>query len=111
MNNLEMPQPLKPGDASLARGVIIGLLIVVIVILFGALYLWGSMLSTQDDPSLTPPLNNEPETPRAAADIQIFKTVSGSDEISAIEADLESTSLEQLDAELPLIENDLRQTQ
>lgn len=102
-------QGVKKRDASLARGVVIGLLVIVLVILLCALYLWGALLSKQAEEPIVfnPPSNNEPETPRADADIQILKTVSASDDIAAIEADLSSTNLDGLDKEMPLIENDL----
>ena len=96
------------GESSLTRGVIIGALVVVVLILLCALYLWGSMLGDEPE-AFTPPQNNEPETPRADADIQILRTWSGSDDLSAIDADLNSTDLDSLDKEMPLIERDLEQ--
>ena len=108
------PQPttsIQPAAASLTRGVIIGLLVIVLTLLVSALYLWGSMLSKNIDipTTFTPPSNNEPETPRADADVNILRTMSSSDEVTSIEADLESTNLETLDQELSLIENDLKE--
>lgn len=84
-------------------GVVIGALIVCLVLILGGLYLWGSMLDeqagpTQDGAAREIP-NNEPETPRAEADVQALQTMSSSDELSAIEADLANTMLE-LDEEL-----------
>ena len=67
------------------------LITIIIVVLIGCLYLWGSTLKPAD---LTPPQsgnailpNKEPETPRANADIQAVNTLSSSDEPSAIEAE------------------------
>lgn len=91
-----------------SRGIIIGVLIIVLVVILGALYLWGRTLSQTE--TLSPPpsrVNNEPETPRVDADIEILETLSNSDEISAIEADLESTDLNSLDSELESIEAEL----
>ncbi len=105
-----METPLQPERATLMRGIVIGLLVLSLAILLSGLYLWGSLLS--DVPAEEPwnaPSNTEPETPRADADIQILNTVSGSDDVPAIEADLESTTLDSLDKELDLIENDLDQ--
>jgi hypothetical protein len=107
-NMNDTPSPFI-GQTSLARGIIIGLLVIVVVILLCALYIWGSMLGGPDTEPFVPPANNEPETPRADADIQILRTVSSSDELSAIESDLESTNLDSLDKELELIENDLKE--
>lgn len=96
---------------TLTRGVIIGVLVIAVVLLLGGLYIWGSLLSKQASEQATflPPVNTEPETPRADADIQILKTVSNSDEMPAIEADLSSTNIDELDKETPLVENDLKQ--
>ncbi len=89
------------------KGIVIGLSILGIALLIGFFYLWGGLSSRDEVSSFVPPVNNEPETPRADADIQILRTVSGSDELSSIEADLMSTNLDALDRELELIENDL----
>jgi hypothetical protein len=92
---------------SVVKGVVIGVLIAALVLIFGAFYLWGSMLGDETAEAPVIPPNREPETPRADADVQILNTVSSSDELSAIEADLESTNLETLDAELSQIESEL----
>jgi flagellar basal body-associated protein FliL len=93
---------------------IIGVLVVVLMLILGGLYLWGTTLSSEPEiiplpvasrPS--PEVNNEPESTNAEADVQILNTVSTSDEITAIEADLESTNLEALDAELSAIDIEL----
>jgi len=102
-NNSEAQQQSGP-----VTGVVIGVLIVILVLILGGLYLWGAVLSEEqqsieaEQSEQTIP-NNEPETPRAEADIQALKTVSSSDELSAIKADLESTKLD-LDEELTDIE-------
>jgi len=90
-------------------GAILGVLIVMLVIVLGGLYLWGSLIAENE---LTPQAeriipNNEPETPRAEADAQIMDTVSSSDELTTIEADLMSTNLDSLDTELNQIETEL----
>jgi hypothetical protein len=51
--------------------------------------------------------NKEPETPTATAETTSFGAMSTSDEITAIEADLESTNLDSLDAELNQIDAEL----
>jgi hypothetical protein len=90
-------------------GPILGVLVVVLVIILGGLYLWGGMLSKQailETPERTIP-NNEPETPRAVADQDILMTTSSSIEIDAINADLESTNLTDLDRELDSISSEM----
>lgn len=55
----------------------------------------------------TPETNREPESPTAYAEVQSLNTLSPSDELSAIEADLKSTNLDTLDKEMVIIENEL----
>ena len=85
-------------------GPIIGVLIVVLVLILGGIYIWGAMLvnGPASDGQIVPRdiVNDEPETTRAEADVQIANTVSSSDEVAAIEADIESTDLDSFDAEL-----------
>ncbi len=95
-------------------GPILGVLIVVLVLILGGLYLWGATLSEgpqhMDTAEETAPReieNKEPETPRAEADTQILETVSSSDEIEAIETDIDNTNLDTLDAEMEAIDAEL----
>ena len=83
-------------------GPIIGVLSLMLILILGGLYMWGGLLAKPAvvAPIEKPIVNNEPETPRAVADTQILEIMSPSDEISAIEADLESTRLDSLDADL-----------
>lgn len=86
----------------------LGIGILAIALLVGGLYLWGSMLAPEDLLPLSPErINNEPETTRANADVQILDTMSSSDELTTIEADIESTQLESLDTELEAMESEL----
>lgn len=93
-------------------GIILGILIIVLMAVLGGLYLWGAQLQQQLTaplPELTPTRpsdeeNNEPESNNAEADVQVLQTLSTSDEISAIEADIESTNLDTLDAEITTLD-------
>ncbi len=106
---MKMPTTFSESHHS-QTGVILGVLIVVLVIMLGGLYLWGASLSQQETPQIErmPDIvNNEPETPRANADVQMLRTVSSSDELDAIEADIESTNLNTLGSELDEIGREL----
>lgn len=98
------------GDNNKQLGIILGVLIVLLVLILGGLYLWGSSMNTnlqEPAPEVarpTPEENNEPESPTAAAQVQALDTLSTSNEIEAIEADIESTNLDELDAELEAID-------
>lgn len=88
-------------------GPILGVLLIALALILGGLVLWGSRLP-KDMPALEAPIpNNEPETPRATADAQILETLSPSDELDAIDADLSSTNLDSLDTELNTIDAEL----
>ncbi len=104
------PIPAEPG-AELPSWVApaIGLTIVGLILIFGGLYLWGSLLTPEDLAPLEAParVNNEPETPRAQADVQVTETMSPSTEIDAIDADLESTQLDSIDADLQAMDAEL----
>lgn len=88
-------------------GPILGMIILILALVLGGLFLWGSMLANKEAGQPLPPIvNNEPETPRAAADTQILETTSSSDELSAIEADIESTNLDLIEQDLQAISNE-----
>ncbi len=89
-------------------GPILGVLVVMLVLIFGGLFLWGSMLDKEAEVLPEPPiLNNEPETPRAVADQQILETLSPSDELDAIDADLGSSNFDSIDADMTTIDAEL----
>jgi hypothetical protein len=90
-------------------GPILGVLIIVLILILGGLYLWGSMLSQSENEARverTIP-NNEPETPRATADRQILETTSSSNELDAISADLDTTNLDSIDTDLASIDTEM----
>lgn len=92
-------------------GPVLGGMLIILVLILGGLYLWGSTLvdNTANEAVVTERIipNNEPETPRAKADTRILETTSPSDELSSIEADLLSTNLDSLDSDLDLAEREL----
>ena len=91
-------------------GPILGILLIVLVVIAVGLYLWGANLvekAPATDRVERTIENNEPETPRANADMQILGTVSSSNEISAIEADVMSTNLDSLDSDIADAEREL----
>jgi hypothetical protein len=92
-------------------GPMLGALILLVVIILGGLYLWGQSLS-KNDPAFQERVipNNEPETPRAIVDAQILETLSPSDDLGAIEADLNSTNLDSIDADMTTIDAELEST-
>lgn len=106
-NEMHIPKEYEHPPKKVHSGPVLALIILALLIILGGLYLWGSSLSKEDVLFEPPTVNNEPETPRAIADLQILETVSSSDEIGAIEADIMSTNLDGLDTEMSLVEAEL----
>lgn len=85
----------------------------VLVLIFGGLAYWYYLVTNitivEPTPIDRPALdtNFEPETPTATARTEAMDVVSTSDELSAIEADIESTNLDDLDMEMNAIEAEL----
>ena len=81
----------------------------VLIIILAGLFYWYQL--SNKVPVATPaPMrpsveqNAEPETPTATAQTESFGAMSTSDELTAIEADIESTNLDSLDSELGQID-------
>ena len=95
-------------------GPILGVLIVILVLILGGLYLWGTTLKDEPAPIVQPDIvtptveeDNVPTTSDVDGQVEALETVSASDEIDAIEADIESTNLDALDSELSDIDAEL----
>lgn len=118
VDNVEMHMPegslaIPEGesDQKIANGPIIVLLVVLLIFIIGGMYWWYTQMQNSAPlPVPTRPTaeqNNEPESTTAEAQVETMQAVSSSDEVGAIEADLESTNLDSLDAELQAIESEL----
>ncbi len=86
-------------------------LFALLVALFIGLYFWitaEKQIPTVPTPSRpTYETNREPESTTARAQVESLGILSTSDELTAIEADLESTALDTLDADLIQINQEL----
>ena len=87
------------GGEGKSFGPIIGIIIIVIILIFGGLYFWGQQLNEE--------VSIESLAPSADETIGTLEMQSTSDEISDIESDLDLTDLEDLDADLDSIEDEL----
>ena len=87
-------------------GPILAVLIVVLLLVFVGLVLWGDALNKTAEEIERSLINNEPETTRANVDTDLLNTTSPSDELDAIEADLSATNLDMLDADMTAIESE-----
>jgi hypothetical protein len=74
-NQSSVPAPKK------SYGAAIGIVVIILVLIVGALYFWGEKMSATDEAAVT--TEAQTETP-----------VSSSDDASSIEADLKATDIE-----------------
>jgi hypothetical protein len=109
--NTDMQSITKEAKQSIINGpLLLGLALLLILILGGLYYWFGTLTpasSTSPTSEATRPTaeeNNEPESTTAEAQVDMMNIISPSDEISAIEADIESISMDALDAELQSID-------
>lgn len=106
----ELTQPVH--TESIANGPILVLLVILLLAILGGMYRWFVLLDN-DVPSISAGLrpnaqeNNEPESNSAEARAEAMGVVSNSNEIPAIEADIDSTDLDSLESELDSIEAEL----
>jgi len=100
----------KKGEPSYT-GILLGVLIVILILILGGLYMWNQQL--QENANILPtPIeqrptveqNNEPESTNAEAEIETLGAMSTSDELDAIGADLESTTVSDTNSDFNAIE-------
>lgn len=111
---LPTQKPQRPTlDAPRFSGLIIGGLILALILIAAGLFYWYTVMQQQVIPAAAPirptaESNNEPESTTAEAQTQSLSVMSTSDELPAIEADLESTDLDSLELELTQIDSELK---
>jgi len=105
------PKTVEPQNTSLINGPILILLFVILLALLGGIYYWYTVLMSTPTSTVpmrpTAEMNNEPESPTAEARTATTDVVSTSDELDAINADIESTRFDDLDDGITAIENEL----
>jgi len=115
--NYDFQTPQTDEEKQLLSPALLAVLAIILIAILAGLYYWFiTMTNTTKDTQTqvttpverpTPAENNEPESTTAEAQTEALGTTSTSDEISAIEADLESTDLDSLDAELNAIDAEI----
>jgi len=111
--NTDVPTVEKEKSSVINGPLLLGLAFLLILIL-GGMYYWFNTLTQEEAVPVAPVVerptaeeNNEPESTTAEAQTDALMVTSPSDEITAIEADLEATDLDGLDAELEAIDAEL----
>lgn len=96
-------------------GIILGVLIIILMCILAGLYMWGESLKKNEKPQVgaestrpTAEQNNEPESTNAEADVETLKTLSPSNELDAIEADLGSTQIPEVEPKLTTIDSSIQ---
>ena len=99
--------PAMPPKKRGGMGPLIGIFIIVVLLLVGALYFWGQKLSQQETVAPTEQVEDQAPQSTGDASVDALLTQSSSDELSAIEADLNSTDTANLDAGASEIDDEL----
>lgn len=122
LSNEEMKMPENNGSQSTGNaaaatpvnGAIIGVLVLLLIMILGGMYYWFSQLTQEVAPAVEPTFerpsaeeNNEPESTTAEAAVEALNSLSTSDELAAIEADIAATDLSAIDTELTAIQAEL----
>ncbi len=109
--NSQLSNSAASKESAPLHGLVIALLAILLIAILAGMYYWFSQLTTQvEAPAVERPTaeeNNEPESTTAEAAVETQAALSTSDEIAAIEADIEATDLDTLDAELTAIDAEL----
>jgi hypothetical protein len=106
---LERARPAAGIEQGRFGTVILGSLVSVLLMILVALYYWYQLINSQlpvEPIQLRPTAeeNQEPESTTARAQTDALTTMSTSDELSVIEADLEGTDLSNIETELNAID-------
>ncbi|MBI2618068.1 hypothetical protein HYW58_01315 [Candidatus Kaiserbacteria bacterium] len=110
INNNDMPREDTPNtlgeDPSSVKsfGPLVGIIIIIVVLLVGGLYFFNTKVDELQGNDLLPTIQSDEETDTIVNQLQSQGT---SDEIGAIEEDVNSTDLESLDTELDQLLNEL----
>ena len=116
-NELKMPTqtPVSGPEKHSHLGIMIGILILVLLLILGGLYLWKTTLDKQmeedmaamEDETMMDEAEIDEGNMETTSDPNDLAPVSESDEIDAIEADVEATNIENIDAEMAEIEAEM----
>lgn len=110
------PEQINQKEPSIVNLPLLLTLTLLLILILGGMYYWFFIIqSTSDTPVDTPVTrptfeeNNEPESTTAEARTEINNVTSPSDELSAIENDLDSTLIDENDimSDLNIIDNEI----
>jgi len=102
------PPPVTSAPQRHSTGALVGSLVVIVLIILAGFYFWGERVSKQDMYKETGDISEtQNEAAAEAATIEKITTQSSSDDISSIEADLNSTTFSDFDTEFEKIDTEL----
>ncbi|MCK5096102.1 MAG: hypothetical protein KAR24_01975 [Candidatus Pacebacteria bacterium] len=103
----ERPEETPP-QREMSMGAVLGSIVVVIILLVAAFYLWGNRADAPDTLPIDEPTTTAEEVlGETDPQTESLKEQSSSDELDSIEADLEDTDLDDLIQELETIDDEL----
>lgn len=109
--NAVIQNHIQSDSDSAVNGPLLIILTLLLVVILGGMYYWFVILNTPKSaaPTLQPTQeqNSEPVSTSTPTELEAARPVSTSDEVPAIEADLEATDLDSMDAEMQAIEAEL----
>ena len=85
----------------------IGTIIIVLVLIIGAFYFWGSKLEKTTSPAIDENMTAEEVLAKPDVSLDALQTQGTSDEIGAIEQDINATDLQNLNTESSKIDAEL----
>jgi len=112
MPETAMTQRSSHSESSVVNGPLLAVLALLLILILSGMYYWFNIMDAPTaQPTAVRPTaeqNNEPESTTAEAQTETMQAVSSSDEISAIEADLEATNLDSMDSEMQAIDAEMQ---
>lgn len=99
--NIQNNTPMETPNKSSGIGSIIGTIVIIAIIILGGLYFWGKRIEdAKMKQDLVSEVNTESQTEPTVNEAAAIKSISPSDDLNSIEADLNGTNLNDLDAEI-----------
>lgn len=104
--DVEMPAAPKKSSSF---GPVFGIIIIVILLVLAGFYFWGAALKREASNGAQPTATSTAAGQAASPSTSVGPTMSTSDSLNSIQADLNSTDLKNLDAEMSSVNSDLNQ--
>ena len=112
--NNDQPDNETSEGGSVINAPLLFTLAVLLVLILAGMFYWFNVVNKETAPAPaaevtrpTPEENNEPESTTAEAQVETMQAISTSDELSAIESDIEGTRLDEIASEIEAIDAEI----